>query len=287
LGQSAGNRALSRHIQARLIVGPANDHHEQEADRVAEQVLGMPAPALGAAPGAGGQPIQRQGEEEELQTKPLAATITPLVQRQPDEEEIQAKPLVQRQAGGSFWVSPELEGRLAASRGGGSPLSPGVRAAMEHHFGVDFHGVRVHTNPDAAQLSRALGAQAFTHGASIYMGEGRYDPGTTDGNRLLAHELAHVVQQGAAPVPSVQSRRAQAGDQPVPIAEARAADRGLLQRVVVPYKQVHRDWNLAERQATLQFELGFCPPWINGTPCTSALATQNALVKPQIRVTTK
>jgi hypothetical protein len=320
LGQSVGNRAVSRHIQAKLMVGAAGDRYEQEADRVADQVLSMPAPLAQGPAGAGTGSVQRQGEEEELQAKPLSASITPLIRRQPEdeeeavqtepavqrqgeeeeelqakplaqrageEEELQVKPLVQHQAGGGFWVSPELECRLAASRGGGSPLSPGVRAAMEHHFGADLHGVRVHTNPDAAQLSRALGAQAFTHGADIYMGEGRYHPGTTDGKRLLAHELAHVVQQGAAPVPSVQSRRAQAGGQPVPVAEAGAADRGLLQRVVVPYKQEHRDWNLAERQATGKWDIGFSPPWLNGTVCTSAQATRNALVKPQITVTPK
>ncbi len=91
LQRAVGNRAVSGLIQAKVKVGPVGDQYEREADRVADQVMRTPAP------------VQRQAapEEEELQMKPLAATITPLVQRQAspeEEEELQAKPLVQRQA---------------------------------------------------------------------------------------------------------------------------------------------------------------------------------------------
>ncbi|MBN1177964.1 MAG: DUF4157 domain-containing protein [Anaerolineae bacterium] len=89
LQRAAGNQAVTRLIQAKLSVGPVGDTYEQEADRVADQVMGMPAPAVPT--------LQRQEEEEELQMKPLAASITPVVQRQEDEEELQLKPLVQRQ----------------------------------------------------------------------------------------------------------------------------------------------------------------------------------------------
>ena len=106
LQRTIGNRAVSqllhaRHrpttrttpIQAKLMVGPAGDSYEQEADRVAEQVVNRPA-AVGAQ-----SAVQRQAEEEEeIQTKPLAASITPLVQRAgpEEEEELQTKPLIQR-----------------------------------------------------------------------------------------------------------------------------------------------------------------------------------------------
>ncbi len=99
LGRAAGNRAVSRFIQARLVVGAAGDRYEQEADRVAEQVLSMPAPVTHSSAGVMGA-VQRQGEEEEeVQTKPLAASITPLVQREGEEEEdlLQAESL-QRQS---------------------------------------------------------------------------------------------------------------------------------------------------------------------------------------------
>ncbi len=66
---------------------------------------------------------------------------------------------------------------------------------MERRFGVDFRGVRVHTDSNAVQMNKELNAQAFTYGRDIYFGAGRYNPGTSTGKRLLAHELTHVVQQ--------------------------------------------------------------------------------------------
>ncbi len=91
LQHTMGNYTVQRLIQTKLTVGPAGDQYEQEADRVAEQVMTMPAPAQT-------QPtVQRVEEEEELQMKPLAASITPLVQRAPEEEEeLQMKPLAER-----------------------------------------------------------------------------------------------------------------------------------------------------------------------------------------------
>ena len=177
-------------------VGQPGDVYEQEADRVADEVMRMPEPE-----------VQRQTGEEEteedeiIQTKPLAEQITPLIQRQSEveEEPIMMKTLVQRQADGSFRASHSLERCLAASQRGGSPLSAEVRSFMEPRFGVDFKGVRVHTESDAAQMNRELNAHAFTHGQDIYFGTGKYSPTTVEGKRLLAHELTHVQQQAAIP----------------------------------------------------------------------------------------
>jgi hypothetical protein len=75
---------------------------------------------------------------------------------------------------------------------------------MESRFDADFSGVRLHTDSTAVQMSGQLNAQAFTHGRDIYFNEGKYSPGTSEGNHLLAHELTHTVQQGA----SVQQKSA-------------------------------------------------------------------------------
>jgi hypothetical protein len=77
----------------------------------------------------------------------------------------------------------------------GSLLDPDVRAPMESRFGRDFGHVRLHTDDQAAASARALNARAYTVGAHIVFGQGRYSPGTRKGLWLLAHELAHVVQQ--------------------------------------------------------------------------------------------
>lgn len=90
-------------------------------------------------------------------------------------------------------VDADLESRLTA--GGGAPLPEPVRATMEGAFGADFSAVRVSENPAAAEI----GALAYTTGADVRFAPGQFKPGSTEGQHLLAHELTHVVQQGAAP----------------------------------------------------------------------------------------
>jgi hypothetical protein len=201
-------------IQAKLAIGQPNDKYEQEADSVAEQVMSMPdAKPSVQREGMPGEEeevqtkslgsIQREmmpEEEEEIQAKPLSEAITPLVQREvmPEEEEaIQAKcekceeEPIQRSAEGSVQAQPDLESRLMASKGSGSPLSADVRSFMEPRFGADFSGVRVHTGSEAVQMNREVGAQAFAHGQDVYFGAGKGPAKDV----LTAHELTHVVQQ--------------------------------------------------------------------------------------------
>jgi len=92
-------------------------------------------------------------------------------------------------------ISPALENQIHSLRGGGQPLSPSVRAFFEPRFGYDFSQVRVHTNPNALNTARTLNAQAYTVGRDVVFGNGEYAPETTKGRKLLAHELAHVLQQ--------------------------------------------------------------------------------------------
>lgn len=80
-------------------------------------------------------------------------------------------------------------------RSSGQPLDPATRAFMEPRFGYDFSGVRVHTDDRAAKSTNAVNAWAYTAGRNIVFGRGRYEPRTAEGQRLLAHELTHVVQQ--------------------------------------------------------------------------------------------
>lgn len=83
---------------------------------------------------------------------------------------------------------------------GGEPLEPQTREHMERAYGHSFGNVRIHTGPRASASARALGANAFTVGSDIVFASGRYAPGTSAGKRLLAHELAHVIQQSRGPV---------------------------------------------------------------------------------------
>ncbi|MEP9358068.1 DUF4157 domain-containing protein [Sphingomonas sp. KR3-1] len=83
----------------------------------------------------------------------------------------------------------------AVSRSPGQPLDPAPRALLEQRFQQDFGAVRVHADGHAASAAQAIGARAYTTGQDIVFGRGEYRPGTAEGTRLLAHELAHVVQQ--------------------------------------------------------------------------------------------
>jgi Domain of unknown function (DUF4157) len=86
----------------------------------------------------------------------------------------------------------------ALGLGSGRPLPMGVRRYMEPRFGADFGGVRIHTDDRAAQLNRQLGARAFASGQAIAFGRGEFQPATSAGRELIAHELTHTIQQGAA-----------------------------------------------------------------------------------------
>jgi len=177
-------------VQTKLTVGAPGDKYEQEADSMAAKVMTMPDSAIQ-------QPIQRQtGEETEaVQMQPLVNSISPLVQRKSgEEEEVQMKSGAQRASDGSCVASGNVENQLAGSKGGGSPLPDNVRRFMEPRFGADFSNIKVHTDSNAVQMNKEVGAQAFAHGGDIYFGAGS-SPGN---NELTAHELTHTIQQGAA-----------------------------------------------------------------------------------------
>ncbi len=111
-------------------------------------------------------------------------------------------------------VSPDADAHVdRALGGGGRPLPDGVRGRFERSLGVDLGGVRVHDGGAAATAAAAVGARAFAFGDDVVMGAGEYNPDTTDGARLLAHEVAHTVQQrGAAATPQYQLTTTTPGD---------------------------------------------------------------------------
>lgn len=99
---------------------------------------------------------------------------------------------------GGFAVGDSLESDISRETGRGSGLDGSTRGQFEGFFGVDLGGVRLHADSKAAELSRSLGAEAFTVGNDVFFGEGRFTPGSSSGMGLLAHELTHVVQQGGS-----------------------------------------------------------------------------------------
>lgn len=102
---------------------------------------------------------------------------------------------IARKSAGDSDVHPEIEQTISRKRSGGQALDRGVRTQMESAMGVNFGGVRVHTDGEADHLNRELNARAFTTGQDVFFRSGEYRPGTSGGRELLAHELTHVVQQ--------------------------------------------------------------------------------------------
>ncbi|ACU62669.1 eCIS core domain-containing protein [Chitinophaga pinensis] len=143
------------------------------------------------------KPVQKKEEQEK---KPAADEV---LKEEKEEDKKGAKPGVMAKESNSRGMEDggeQLGQRLSEQRGHGVPLSPDVKKEMGQAIGADFGNVRVHTGDKAAELSSDLGAQAFTHGNDVYFNSGKYDPSSAGGKHLLAHELTHVVQQGAAPV---------------------------------------------------------------------------------------
>lgn len=97
-------------------------------------------------------------------------------------------------------VHPDVEAAIAAAHGGGRPLTASLTRHLESSVGTSLQDVRVHTDDHAAALARAVSARAFTVGSDIFFGSGEYKPGSREGTDLIAHEVAHVVQQRGAPL---------------------------------------------------------------------------------------
>ena len=105
-------------------------------------------------------------------------------------------------------VSPQMESQLSQLQGSGRQMPQGLRNMMESGFGRDFSQVQLHTDGKAADMSSSIHAKAFTHGNDIYFNRGQFAPETSEGQRLVAHELTHVVQGGEKvgrdPIPSFE-----------------------------------------------------------------------------------
>lgn len=164
-----GNSGQVAPIQAKLTIGEVGDKYEQEADRVAQDVV---------------QQIHAP------QTNPPTT-----LQRQQLPEIVQRREAI---TGGE--ASTDLDTAINTARGSGQPLDVGLQQSMGQAMGADFSGVRVHTDAQADKLNRSIQAKAFTTGVDVFFRQGEYQPGSQGGQELIAHELTHVVQQNRAAV---------------------------------------------------------------------------------------
>jgi Domain of unknown function (DUF4157) len=189
-------------IQTKLRVNTPGDPYEQEADRVAAQVMRMPDPKLQKQAESKNENViqtkpmvQRQTEEDEdeevLQAKPLNGIMQRQAEVDDEEEELQTK----AQSGRTLTAGPTTHAKIQTLKGGGQPLPRDTRSFFESRMGHDFSHIRIHASNRAAGTAESLQAKAYTLGNNIVFNSGQYAPDSYAGKQLLAHELTHVIQQ--------------------------------------------------------------------------------------------
>ena len=164
------SQGVSPRLQTKLTVSNPGDQYEQEADRVAEQVMRMPDPFLQRKCACEGSTRDSGQFAEKHDVMRLAKTPGEAPEAPPIVNEVLRQP--------------------------GVPLDTRTRAFFEPRFGHDLSRVRVHTNAEAAKSARSVNAFAYSVGHDIVFDAGHFAPGKESGHKLLAHELAHVFQQG-------------------------------------------------------------------------------------------
>lgn len=233
---------IESNIQTKLRVGQVNDSFEKEADNTADKVL---------------QKLSNQKSSFGNQKIPIDHKISAYVQRKCDscesEKKVQMKAEV-RYTEAKFEEeklrlkvddtsnkklsedtlqrkctdcekeltknTDDIESGLSASKDTGRPMSGPILKQMESSFGADFSSVRIHDNNLAIQMCSKLNAQAFAHGNDIYFNTGKYDPNSSTGIHLLAHELTHVIQQRGIKEKQVQLKGSHVNTLATPVAIA-------------------------------------------------------------------
>ena len=197
-------------IQPKVKVHAADDHFEKEADRMADKVTGTekvssPVTVSKVAKGAQRKCASCEAEEKNVQAMHIQRKCSSCQEK----ESVQAKTSGPADRVHSSDNSPPsanthnethpLDSVLSNQSTRGSPLPSAIRTHMESQMGADFSNVRIHTNPDSHEASTSVGARAFTNGANIHFANSEFNPQSKSGRHLLAHELTHTIQQGAAP----------------------------------------------------------------------------------------
>jgi hypothetical protein len=191
-----GNRGLAalRAYQAKSAISTPDDPLELIADQVADQVVADPPAAIGPAPPPVDEPAAPGGPDVLREALPGYDRRD---DHQPETPGAPTAPAPPRTGGGPSPHS-DVASALLSGLDAGTGLPADVREFMETRFDRSFADVRIHTGAQAATAAESVAARAFTVGSEIVFGAGEYAPEGPEGRRLLAHELAHVVQQGGA-----------------------------------------------------------------------------------------
>jgi hypothetical protein len=208
-------------VRRRLSVGASNDPAEREADLIADDVMTV----LGQGERADSGAVRAESVGSRVRRFGAAVSTSTEVGG----------------AGGD--LGRETVDRIQRARGRGDRLDTATRGRMEGAFKADFGAVRIHRE---SELAPQISAAAFAHGDDIHFAPGRYQPSSPDGQRLLAHELAHVVQSGRA-----EAREPVA----TPGSRIRRANHGLAGRGSEPVRRVYYRENAQRTDAELEYNV--------------------------------
>jgi hypothetical protein len=188
-------------VQASLRLSAPNDPAEKEAAVTARKIMRMQVPESSVSylsTGTGGlfRAFRKEDRADKLRRPEPAIrhSANPLILTKRPEEERK----IQRQAESQSPINSNVAANIQSNMAVGTPLPMTVRKFMEPRFGADFSGVRIHTGSESASLNRQLNAQAFALNNHIFFGKDKLNPESHEGKELIAHELTHTIQQGAA-----------------------------------------------------------------------------------------
>jgi hypothetical protein len=172
-------QTLNRVVQAKMSVSSPSDAFELEAERVANDF------------------VNRSYSPSSSQT---SADQEAEIHDQPGQQISRRATSDLTGSGPGIQTTDQTDAKISQASSGGKSLDLSTRDRFETGLGADFSGVKVHADEQSDKLCRSLSAEAFTTGSDVFFSSGAYQPGTKTGDRLLAHELTHVVQQGSSPV---------------------------------------------------------------------------------------
>jgi outer membrane biosynthesis protein TonB len=214
-------------VQAKTEMSKPGDRSELQADAVAARVVNSPGPIQAKAGDDVPAAIHRAKDEEKTAKKDIQKKEEDKVKKKGDEDKVKKKEedkkmqkkdekdkvskkedekktqkkedekkqakLIQPKA--EERATNNFNTRMEAAKSGGFPIPEKIRKEMETRFNLSFSDVKIHTDDEAAALCQEINAQAFTNGYHIFFNSGKYNPESSAGKLLLAHELTHVVQQ--------------------------------------------------------------------------------------------
>ena len=179
-------------IQPSMEVGESNDVYEQEADAVTDKVMSTPTNKIQPKMHSVDDGAKMSSGQKETEMAKMTSPVA--IQK------------MSQASTGGMMASKNVEQGINSSKGAGQSLPQEIQQDFGGKMNADFSDVSIHTDRNAVNMNKEVGARAFTYGNDIYFNQGQYNPGSDEGKELLAHELTHTQQQGKGGANKIQRK---------------------------------------------------------------------------------